>query len=91
MAYDWWAICVTVLGIVGYAIFNDMPGFNFRLVPTWKDLVIATAALLLLGAPIIPLGILSGFLKWSSFTFPNPLDVSPPFWPYTARLQCLTG
>ena len=65
LGYDWWALAITVLAILGWKFCNNMPGFGYRLIPTWKDFLIGFLFAVLLGIPIIPLGII--FLLISLF------------------------
>ena len=66
LGYDWWAIAITVLGIIGWGVFLKMPGFGYRLVPSWWDLVITALICVILAALVIPLGLVSGFLHFGS-------------------------
>ena len=80
LGYDWWAIAVTTHGIMCYLLFIDYIGFGYRLIPTWKDILIAFIFLVFLGIPIIPLGLLSGFLVWDEIIIPSFLEVFALWW-----------
>jgi len=71
MAYDWWALAITLLGVVGWGAFRGLPGFGYRLLPDLKDLGIAVGALLGLAAVVVPLGLLTGFLNWPPAHIPT--------------------
>ena len=81
LAYDWWAIAITVQGIFCYLLFAKQPGFGYRLIPSWKDILIAGIFLVLLGVPVIPLGLLSGFLEWDELLIPSSfMEVFSLWW-----------
>lgn len=82
LGYDWWALAITVLAIVGWKFCNNMPGFGYRLIPTWKDFLIGFLFAVLLGIPIIPLGLWTGFLNlnWDELVIPSFLDVICLWW-----------
>lgn len=80
MDYDWWALAITVLALQGWLLFSDLPQFGYRLIPTWKDLVVGFGFLFFLGAPVLPIGLLTGFLEWQSLYVPNVIDVFCLWW-----------
>jgi len=80
MSYDWWAVAITVLGIIGWGLLRDLPGFGYRLVPTFKDVYIGVGALLALAAVVVPLGLLTGFLQWPPAEIPTFWQVFTLWW-----------
>ena len=43
-------------GVIGWGLLRDLPGFGYRLIPTFKDLVIGVGALVGLGCVVVPIG-----------------------------------
>ena len=72
-AYNWWAVALTVVGVLGWYGLRDLPVFGYRLVPRRRDLTLALAATAVFAAIVIPIGLAIDFL-----TFPpsKPLSLS---------------
>jgi len=70
-AYNWWAIMLSVLTIVGWYGFRQLPNFGYRLIPNRKDIVTALTATAIFAAIIIPVGLAIDFL-----TFPPTTPLS---------------
>ncbi|HCW51504.1 MAG TPA: hypothetical protein DGR79_05490 [Clostridiales bacterium] len=62
--YHWWAIALSVLGVIGWYGMRDLPGFGYRLVPRWRDVAVALAATAALMVVLIPVGLAIDFLSW---------------------------
>jgi hypothetical protein len=56
MGYDWWALAITVQALLGWKVFFNLPGFGYRLIPSWKDFVIGIGFMLVLALPVLPIG-----------------------------------
>jgi len=80
-AYNWWAVALTVAGVLGWYALRGLPGFGYRLIPRREDLLIALGATAVFAAIVIPIGLAIGFL-----TFPPS---NPPGLP--ALLARFTG
>ncbi len=70
-AYNWWAIAVSVIAVIGWYGLRELPGFTYNLVPTWKDIKIAISATLVFAVIIIPIGLAIEFV---SFPPSTPFD-----------------
>ena len=71
--YTWWSVAVSVIAIIGWYGYRGAD-IGFNLVPTFKDLLIAVLALIMIMALVIPPGLATGFLSFSipeSFNFPK--------------------
>ncbi|MBI3270658.1 MAG: CPBP family intramembrane metalloprotease [Planctomycetes bacterium] len=64
IAYNWLAVAVSVLAVVGWGVVRGLPGLGYRLLPTRRDVSSAFLALLGLAATCIPLGLIVGFLHF---------------------------
>jgi membrane protease YdiL (CAAX protease family) len=62
--YHWWAVALSVLGVVCWYGIRDLPGFGYRLVPRWRDIAVALAATSALMVILIPVGLAVDFLSW---------------------------
>lgn len=69
----------TALLIVGVVWIRKFEGVNYRLIPHWKDPAVALGSLLVLGIIIIPLGLLTGFLKWPGDKPASFVNISSTF------------
>lgn len=69
--YTWWSIAITVIGIIGWYGYREAD-IGFNLVPTFKDLLIALSALVMIMVVVIPPGLATGFL---SFSIPESFDI----------------
>jgi len=80
MGYDWWALYMTVVGAACWGVFDTpLPNFGYSFWPIkWREILWGFAGLLPLSVIIIPLGLLSGFLQFST-TLPSFWDVIA-FW-----------
>lgn len=70
LGYTWWSIAVSLIAIVGWKGYRNAD-VGFRLVPKLKDLYIALLALLMIMVVVVPIGLISGFLK---FAIPEKFD-----------------
>jgi len=75
MMYDWWAVAITLLGLIGWGMLRNLQGFGYRLIPTLKDFGIAILSLLALASVVIPIGLWTGFLVWPPSQIPTVIDV----------------
>jgi membrane protease YdiL (CAAX protease family) len=69
--YTWWSITISLIALIGWYGYRGAD-IGFRLVPKFKDLIIALLALLLIMALVIPPGLITGFL---SFSIPDSFDI----------------
>ena len=69
--YTWWSVVVSVLAIIGWYGYRGAD-IGYRLVPNFKDLLIAFLALAGIMVVVVPPGILSGFL---TFHIPKSYDI----------------
>lgn len=72
-SYDWWAITVSVLIVVGFGAFRDDQ--FYRLVPRLKDLGIALVALVGVLLTVVPVGLGLKFLAFPPTKAPTVGDV----------------
>lgn len=77
-AYHWWAVALTVLGVLGWYAFRGLPDFGYRLTPRWRDIGIALLATAIFAAIVIPLGLAIDFLHF-------PPSHAPTLWGLVAR------
>lgn len=72
-AYNWWAVALSVLAVVGWYGLRDLPNFGYRLIPNRRDIAVGLLALVIFAAIVIPVGLAIDFL-----TFPpsNPPTLS---------------
>ncbi len=71
--YNWWSIALSVLAVVGWYGLRDLPEFGYRLVPQWRDIVIALVATAVFAAIVIPIGLAIDFLSWPPSQSPQLL------------------
>ncbi len=64
MKYNWWAIALTVAGVLGWHAFRGLPGFGYRLTPRRKDLGVALVLTVIFAAIVIPIGLAIDFLQF---------------------------
>ena len=62
--YNWWSIAISVIAVIGWYGLRDLPDFGYRLVPRWRDIVIAVVATAVFAAIVIPIGLAIDFLTW---------------------------
>lgn len=76
MAYDWWALVVTLFVILGWGVQWPHDEFKFRIVPTgWRDVVVPIGFMVIQAAAIVPLGIWLDFLHFPPKDgYLSPLD-----------------
>ncbi len=74
MAYNWWAIALTVIGVIGWYGFRQLPEFGYRLSPRLRDLTIAVIHTAIFAAIVIPVGLAIDFL---SFPPSEPIRLIP--------------
>eukprot|EP01104_Vermistella_antarctica_P000619 TRINITY_DN1076_c0_g1_i1.p1 TRINITY_DN1076_c0_g1~~TRINITY_DN1076_c0_g1_i1.p1 ORF type:complete len:476 (+),score=125.68 TRINITY_DN1076_c0_g1_i1:164-1591(+) len=66
VSYDWFAAMFSVLLVFGFgalAYRPTFPSFGYRLVPHWRDIIIAICSLAVVLVVVVPIGILTGFLS----------------------------
>eukprot|EP00026_Physarum_polycephalum_P015483 Phypoly_transcript_16179.p1 GENE.Phypoly_transcript_16179~~Phypoly_transcript_16179.p1 ORF type:complete len:224 (+),score=20.73 Phypoly_transcript_16179:108-779(+) len=79
LSYDWWALAITILGVVCWGIFAEVSDFGYTMWPIrWKELMWAMIGLAPFLVIIIPIGMLSGFLKWNPQA--DTFWAVPSFW-----------
>ncbi len=71
MKYNWWAIALTVAGVLGWYAQRGLPGFGYRLTPRWKDLGVALGLTVAFAALVIPLGLAIDFLRFPPSQAPS--------------------
>jgi len=69
--YTWWSIAISVIAIIGWLGYRGA-GIGYRLVPNFKDLIIAVVAMLMIFVLVIPPGLATGFL---TFGIPETFDI----------------
>ena len=69
--YTWWSVTVSVIAIIGWYGYRSAD-IGYKLVPKYKDVLIALLALLMIMVLVIPPGLLTGFL---SFSVPETYDI----------------
>lgn len=62
--YNWWSIALSVMAVIGWYAMRDLPEFGYRLVPQWRDVVIALVATAVFAAIVIPIGLAIDFLTF---------------------------
>ncbi len=62
--YNWWALALSVLGVLGWGLLRELPDFGYRLVPRWADLRLSLLATAVFAAIVIPLGLAIDFLQF---------------------------
>ncbi|MEO8416600.1 MAG: CPBP family intramembrane glutamic endopeptidase [Ginsengibacter sp.] len=72
LSYSWWSIAISVVAVIGWKGYRNAE-IGINLVPKFKDIYIAFAALLMIMVVVVPVGLLTGFL---TFGFPEKLHVA---------------
>lgn len=62
--YQWWSAAWTVILILAFICHRRIDGLSFRLIPHWKDPLLALGCLVAEGVVIVPVGIVTKFLVW---------------------------
>lgn len=70
LSYSWWSIAISLVAVIGWKGYRNAE-IGINLVPKFKDLYIALAALLMIMVVVVPVGLLTGFL---TFGFPEKLN-----------------
>jgi len=70
--YSWWAIAITVLAVIGWYGFRELPGFGYRLIPNSRDLGVGLLATAILVVVLVPIGLAIDFI-----TFPPTAAIEP--------------
>ncbi|MEN8173940.1 MAG: type II CAAX endopeptidase family protein [Chloroflexota bacterium] len=73
--YNWWAVAITILAVIGWYAFRELPDFGYRLIPNMRDLsvgLLTTAALL---AIVVPIGLAVDFITFPPTELIEPLAV----------------
>jgi len=70
-SYTWWSIAISVIAVIGWYGYRGVD-IGYNLVPRFKDLRIALLALVMIMVVVVPLGLITGFLK---FSIPESFDV----------------
>ncbi len=70
-AYNWWAVALTVVGVLGWYGLRDLPDFGYRLVPRRRDLTLALVATAVFAAIVIPIGLAIDFLTFPPSALPS--------------------
>ncbi len=78
-AYNWWAVALTVAGVLGWYALRGLPDFGYRLVPRWRDLGIALGATAVFAAIVIPIGLAIDFLSFPPSTVPTLTGIAARF------------
>jgi membrane protease YdiL (CAAX protease family) len=63
LGYSWWSIAISVVAVIGWKGYRNAE-IGINLVPKFKDLYIAVAALLMIMVVTVPAGLLTGFLTF---------------------------
>jgi membrane protease YdiL (CAAX protease family) len=67
IAYNWWAIYLVVIAIIGWGRLRQLPGFDYRLIPRGgRDFVWAGIAFLGVLVTCVPPGLLADFIHYPS-------------------------
>ncbi len=69
--YTWWSIAISVIAIIGWFGYKGAY-IGYRLVPNFKDFLIAFLALIAIMVVVVPPGLLTGFL---TFSIPESYDI----------------
>ncbi len=71
VSYTWWSITVSLIAVIGWFGYREAD-IGYCLAPTFKDLLTAVLALVMIMALVIPPGLASGFLH---FSLPGSFDI----------------
>ena len=78
-AYNWWAVLLTVVAVLGWYGLRGLPDFGYRLTPRWKDLGIALVATAAFAVIVIPVGLAIHFLTFPPSHTPTLMGVAAHF------------
>ncbi len=70
--YTWWSMAISLVAVIGWSGYRNAE-IGFNLVPKFKDLYVAVLALFMIMVVVVPLGLISGFLK---FSIPESFNVT---------------
>jgi membrane protease YdiL (CAAX protease family) len=74
VAFEWLALAVTLLALVGWGAARDLPSLGYR-PPSARDLAVGSAAFVPFAVIAIPVGCLLGFLEWQGARSFQPSQV----------------
>jgi len=73
--YGSWSIAITVLAVVGWYGFRELPDFGYRLIPNGRDLGVGLLATAMLAAVVVPIGLAIDFITFPPTSPFEPLAV----------------
>ena len=79
MRYNWWAVAVTVVGVLGWYAFREMPDFGYDLIPRGRDILLAVVLTAIFAAIIVPIGLAIDFIQFPPSETPTVLSVVAAF------------